>query len=154
MQKHIHDFSLSFSIYNTHDDVIKWKQFPRNWPFVRRIHRSPVNSPHKGQWRGALMFSLIYARIHDWANNREAGDLRRHRAHYDVIIMTYWRLLNTLWPRQNDRQCPHDNFKCIFVNENKWILIKISLRFVSKSPMNNIPALVHIMAWRRPGDKS
>ena len=45
-----------------HDDVIKWKHFPRNWPFVRGIHRSPVNSPHKGQWRGALMFSLICAR--------------------------------------------------------------------------------------------
>ena len=44
-----------------HDDVIKWKHFPRYWPFVRGIHRSPVNSPHKGQWRGALMFSLIYA---------------------------------------------------------------------------------------------
>ena len=43
------------------DDVIEWKHFPRYWPFVRRIHRSPVNSPHKGQWRGALMFSLICA---------------------------------------------------------------------------------------------
>ena len=42
-----------------HDDVIKWKHFPRYWPFVRGIHRSPVNSPHKGQWRRALMFSLI-----------------------------------------------------------------------------------------------
>ena len=41
-----------------HDAVIKWKHFPRNWPFVRGIHRSPVNSPHKGQWRGALMFFL------------------------------------------------------------------------------------------------
>ena len=40
-----------------HDDVIKWKHYPRYWPFVRGIHRSPVNSPHKGQWRGALMFS-------------------------------------------------------------------------------------------------
>ena len=44
-----------------HDDVIKWKHFPRYWPFVRRIHRSPVNSPHKGQSRGALMLSLICA---------------------------------------------------------------------------------------------
>ena len=43
------------------DDVIKWKHFPRYWPFVRGIHRSPVNSPHKGQWRGALIFSLICA---------------------------------------------------------------------------------------------
>ena len=44
-----------------HDDVIKWKHFPRYWPFVQGIHRSPVNSPHKGQWREALMFSLICA---------------------------------------------------------------------------------------------
>ena len=72
-----------------HDDVIKWKHFPRYWPFVRGIHRSPVNSPHKGQWRGALMFTLICARINGWVNNREAGDLRRNPAHYDVIVM-YW----------------------------------------------------------------
>ena len=44
-----------------HDDVIEWKYFPRYCPFVRGIHRSPVNSPHKGQWRGALMFSLVCA---------------------------------------------------------------------------------------------
>ena len=71
-----------------HDDVIKWKHFPRNWPFVRKIHRSPVNFPHKGQWRGALMFSLIYVWINDWANNREAGDLRSQHGHYDVIVMS------------------------------------------------------------------
>ena len=70
-----------------HDDVIEWKGFPRYWPFVRGIHRSPVNSPHKGQWRGALMFSLINAWINGWANNCEAGDLTRHRAHYDVTVI-------------------------------------------------------------------
>ena len=70
-----------------HDDVIKWKHFPRYWPFVRGIHRSLVNSPHKGQWRGALMFPLICVWINAWVNNREAGDLRRHRAHYDVTVM-------------------------------------------------------------------
>ena len=46
---------------------------------------------HKSQWRGALMFSLIYTGINGWVNNLEAGDLRRHRAHYDVIVMGYWR---------------------------------------------------------------
>ena len=71
----------------THDDVIKWKHFPRYWPFVRGIHRSPVNSPHKGQWRGALMSSLICVWINGWVNDREAGDLRRYRGHYDVIVM-------------------------------------------------------------------
>ena len=55
----------------------------------------PVNSPHKGQWRGALMFSLISAWINEWVNNRQAGDLRRHRGHYDVIVMgsNYWIVL-------------------------------------------------------------
>ena len=71
----------------SHDDVIKWKHFPRYWPFVRGIPRSPVNSPHKGQWRRALMFTLICARINGCVNNREAGDLRRYRPHYDVIVM-------------------------------------------------------------------
>ena len=74
-------------IFGAHDDVIKRKHFPRYWPFVRGIHRSPVNSPHKGQWRGALMFSLTCLWINGWVNNREAGDLRRHLAHYDVIVM-------------------------------------------------------------------
>ena len=72
---------------SVHDDVIKWKHFPSNWPFVQGIHRSPVNSLHKGQWRGALMFSLICVWLKGWVNNREAGDLRRYRAHYDVIVM-------------------------------------------------------------------
>ena len=55
--------------------------------FVRGIHRSPVNSPHKGQWRGALMFSLICAWINGWVNSRDAGGLRRHSAHYDITVM-------------------------------------------------------------------
>ena len=61
--------------------------FPRYWPFVRGIHRSPVNSPHKGQWCGVLMFSLICAWINGWVNNGEDGDLRRHRAHYYDTVM-------------------------------------------------------------------
>ena len=73
-----------------HDDVIKWKQFPRHLPFVRGIFRSPVNSTHKGQWREDLMFSLICAWINASVNSREAGDLRRHRDHYDVIVMQWW----------------------------------------------------------------
>ena len=70
-----------------HHDVIIRKHFPRYWPFVWGIQRSPVNIPHKDQWCGALIFSLICAWINDWVNNREAGDLRRHRAHHDVIVM-------------------------------------------------------------------
>ena len=75
------------TLISVHDDVIKWKHFPRYWPFVRGIHRSPVNFPHKGQWHTALMFSLICAWINDWVNKGEAGYLRRHRAHYDVTVI-------------------------------------------------------------------
>ena len=60
------------------------------------VGHSPVNSPHKGQWRRALMFSLICAWINGWLNNREAGDLRRNRAHYDVIIM-HWSVWAQIW---------------------------------------------------------
>ena len=73
-----------------HDEVIKWKQFPRYQPFAQGIHRSPVNSPHKGQYRGALVFSLICARINGWVKNR-LGDLRQHRTYYDVLVMLWFR---------------------------------------------------------------
>ena len=56
---------------------------------------SPVDSPHNGQWRGALMFSLMWARANVWANNRDAGDLRRNCAHHDVIVM--------IWQKHNSR---------------------------------------------------
>ena len=64
----IHDKGAKTS----HDDVIKWNHFLRYCPFVWGIHRSPVNSPHKGQWRGDLMFSLIFAWINGLINNHEA----------------------------------------------------------------------------------
>ena len=75
------------TLLSYHDDVIKWKHFPRYWPLVRGFHRAPVNTLHKGQWRGALMFSLICARINGSVNYREAGNSRCHRAHYDVTVM-------------------------------------------------------------------
>ena len=62
-------------------------------------------------------------------------------------------LFNTLRPRQNGRYFPDDTFKRIFLNDNVRISIKISLKFVTKGPINNIPSLVKTMAWRRPGDK-
>ena len=69
-----------------HDDDIEWKHLPRYWPFVKGIHRWPVISPHKGQWRGALMIFFICAWTNGLANNRNADDLRRHRAHYGICV--------------------------------------------------------------------
>ena len=110
-------------------------------------------TPHKGQWCGDLMFSLICVWINGWVNNRDASDLRRYRAHHDVILMQaarsnddkhhhitdcpYW-----LRPRQNGRHFPHDIFKSILLDENIWISITISLRVLSNSSVNIISALV------------
>ena len=87
--RHCNDKGLNYKVINnhnfymvpSHDDVIKWKHIPRYWPFMHGIHQSPVNSPRKGWWCGALMFCLISAWINGWVNNGEAGDLRRHYAH-------------------------------------------------------------------------
>ena len=84
-----------------HQQAAWWRHqmetFPRYWPYVRGINRSPVNSPHKGQWRGALMFSLICVWINGWVNNREAGDLGRQRVHYDVTVMRVMITLIRIW---------------------------------------------------------
>ena len=112
-----------------HDDIIKWKHFSRYWLFVRRIHWSPVNSPHKGQWRRALMISLICARINGWVNNGDAGNLRRHRAHFDVYI---WLVLPHLscggdtcqiWMWFNESTsyfCKIENFVYAEINERSF----------------------------------
>ena len=70
---------------------------------------------------------------------------------WPVYISSQW--VNTLRPTQDGRHFPDDIFKWIFLNENVWISIEISLKFVPKGQINNIPALVRIMAWRRPGNK-
>ena len=152
----VHSFPLFFNIMSTgstyistlevlrvHDDVMKWKHFPRNWPFVRGIHRSPVNSPHKGQWREALMFTLICARINGWVNNRETGDLRRSRAHYDVIVMflcfsTLCQLVPHIFQPSKCFELPRESigvFKwyCLFskVNTKRSLKIYVAL----KSPL-------------------
>ena len=68
-----------------------------------------------------------------------------------LSLRSQW--INTLRLRQNGRHFADDIFICIFLKENDWIVIEISLKFVPKGPINNIPALVQIMAWRRPGNK-
>ena len=69
----------------------------------------------------------------------------------EVILM--WRHFQHIEAETNGRHFPDDMFKCIFLNENVFISIKISLKFVPKGSINNIPSLVQVMAWRRPGDK-
>ena len=102
-----------------HDDIIKWKHFPRHLPFVRGIHRSPVNPPHKGQWRGALMFSYICAWTNSWANSKDAGYLRRYREHYDVTVMA--RLADSLHERLVFRKAFPSYAIMIYENTEGWL---------------------------------
>ena len=80
------------------------------------------------------------------------GWRRQRQLTHSHVWVNRLQSVNTLRPRQNSRHFPDDISKCIFLNENAWILIKISLKLVLKGPINN-PALVQIMVWRRPGDK-
>ena len=110
-----------------HYDVIKWKHFPRYCSFVRGIHRSTVNSPHKGQGCGALMFSLICAWINGWVNNGEAGDLRHQSARYDTTVMgdtVSWRHISSL------------NFKVL--SASRYLLIKPAKPLSKKVSANKI----------------
>ena len=71
----------------------------------------------------------------------------------DGNMWIYMHIFNTLRLIQNEQHFADDTFKRIFFYENVWISIKISLKFVPKGPINNIPALIQIMAWCRSGDK-
>ena len=102
----------------SHDDVTKSKHFPRYWSFMRGIYRSPVNSPHKGQWRRALMFSLICVWINGWVNNRKAGVLRRYRAHYHVTVMITFEQRTSVKAVPKGYCCHLSSIKCI--HTPKW----------------------------------
>ena len=70
-----------------------------------------------------------------------------------MVQVIFYMAINSLRPRRNRRHFADNIFKCIFLNENAWIPINFSLKFVPMGPINNISVLVQIMAWRRPGDK-
>ena len=83
----------------------------------------------------------------------EVTPLLTHWSYCGLALSRRYWIINTLRPRQNGRYFADDIFKCIFLNENAWISLQISLKFVPKVRISHIPALVQIMAWRRPGDK-
>ena len=105
----------------SHDDVIKWKHFPRYRPFVRGIHRSPANSPHKGQWCGALMFSLIYKRL---SKQSWGWWLEMAVPNAGVAQREYWEWRMTFSFRYNvvlTKLCKWNNHWQIWVNSLKSI---------------------------------
>ena len=112
------------------DDVIKWKHFQRYWP---------------------SMFSGICPWTNSWANNGDAGDLRRHRAHYDVIVMACEaaEFIMQLYAKTSGME-----LLTFCITFHAFWLTHWGLKFVPKGQVNNIPTLVQIMTWRRPDDKS
>ena len=107
---------------------------------------SPVPSefPHKGQWRGALMFSLICACMDGWVNNREVGDLRRHRDYYDVTVM----LIKIAVALQTTYPNTFHWHKVVVFGIHLW------LKLVPECPVDDKSVFVHVMIWCRPTDKS
>ena len=114
-----------------HDDVIKWKHFPRYWPFVWGIHRSAVDSLQKGQWRETLMFSLICAWTNGWVNNRDAGELRRHSAHYDVIVMGSLQTMTL--PINPDRQWKRGSMRRGSTTTQHWSAVATPVDTIHRS---------------------
>ena len=102
--------------------------FSGSLTFERGIHRWPLNSPHQGLWRRAFMFSLICAWTKGWVNNRDASDLRRHHAHYDITVRHHVDSMITGVPGN----------KAMWWNQNFWTMFKSKL-FVSLQN-NNPPA--------------
>ena len=100
-----------------------------------------------------VLGSVFFADIHNIHNKIFTFDEISIQSTIISISAFQLHAFNTLRPRQNGSHFVDDIFKCIFLIENVWILIKFSQKFVPKGPINNIPALVQIMAWRRWGDK-
>ena len=105
----------------------------------------PVNSPHKGQWRGALMFSLIYALTHGWANNRDAGGLRRHRAHYDVTVMSMY------YPYLHICYVLHDYVVAVFSGDTtNRATSRASISCLERWPLRKINGNVNLLSLAAP----
>ena len=119
LPRYVHDQPFVQTLfYAYHDDIIKWKLFSCYRPFVRGIHRSLVNSPHKSQWRRAFMFSFICTWTKGCANNGDASDLRRHLAHYVDVL--YDCFIGSTFPR-------------VFVGWSQFLLTLESIVYSHKS---------------------
>ena len=117
--------------------------FPRYWPFVRGIHRSSVNFPYKGQWRGALMFSLISAWTNGRVKNRDAGDLRHHGVNHNVTMMIFYTFLRISHCVNID----FENFSLgVFGNSTEISLVKAAIWFLHQLVAGFIDSWNHHIA--------
>ena len=119
-----------------------------------------VNKRGSGNYECCAQSVLVYCGFALFHHNRTYSSGLLHWCRITHLVIKYddcrqinRRWINTLRPRQNGRHFADDIFKWIFLNDNVWIAINISLKFTPRGPINNIPTLVQVMAWRRPGDK-
>ena len=152
--------------YHFHSRQCNWKcHLPKWWPFcprgiwVEQPWSIWANKSHKSwiKWKWILLntqkHNLDIQSI-SWWNNTWAYSMGYTATAVPLKLTDITaNLFNTLRPGQNGRHFPDDIFMWIFLNENVWISNNVSLKFVPKDPMNNIPSLVQIMAWRQPGNK-
>ena len=127
--------SIRYCSPTAHEDVIKWKHFLHYWPFVRGIHQSPVDSPHKGQWHGALVFSLTSTWTNGLANTQDTGDSKHHRAHYDVIVMR--QLLNFVHVHAEQISSKYNNV-VIFSHSAHYFDVIPELKLIKGTPLRPV----------------
>ena len=121
---------------------------------IWNAHSFTGNMVDTGKWNDfACDIKLLVDEHLSYWNQHKYNVVDWKRYFTEEIYHYVYISFNTLRPRQNGRHFADDIFKCIFLNENAWISLEISVKFVPKVQINNIPALVQIMAWRRPGDK-
>ena len=119
-----------------HDDVIKWKHFPRYWPFIWGIHRPPVNSPHKSHWRGALIFPLICTRISNpvedkrlskqswgWWFETPSRSLLRHCNGHLSGVMTLLQAMLNYYPPDDDKDCTIESNKTTSMGKESTVVL-------------------------------
>ena len=145
---------LPFAAGSTwHHLVVFWSR-PNIISCTLIIDRSSPNCPPMTAWGPCSQCPMGHAKFLSRLAEGCWGACRpKQCVFYQTILPNCTKSVNTLRPRQNGRHFAGDAFKCIILNDNVWISIKSSLKFVPKGPINNIPSLVKIMAWRRPGDK-
>ena len=139
--------------YSATPSALSWGKKQFQWSVMHltyKRYKIPIIFWIEGGMNYVLYATTILRQV---KNNfsKENGNKNKQTAQDDDSAIN--APFNTLRPRQNGRHFADDIFKCIFLNEYVWISIKISLKFVPKVRINNIPELVQIVAWRRPGDK-
>ena len=138
--------SVMFWNWNVSNSMYIWNHVQRDQDCLRQSYHFILDKQNFHLWQNWGHFFSGGL----WDNGAQCLWLGQKGVIHNILN---YDLVNTMGPRQNGRHFTDNIFKCIFLNENVWIFINISLKFVPLCQIHNIPALVQIMAWRQPGNK-